>query len=217
MEWTSGRSFLYHRSENYKLDFLIQAETNDYEYSSTDDESPATTSVKKPSLSRPTEFVALVPDPRRRRDIIDNAELKEVKAAFQQAASCWVPVANRYIKLQKDLPAMQCNASLDENDLVDAACLAQGAGFPVRVPWRKNLKIRDIKDSGITDHELRDELMDVFEARQMFIERNEKLKIDIKARKAENVRVAELEATQRAIRISLGISKPDFTHRDGTR
>ena len=111
---------------------------------------------------------------------------------------------------------MQGNASSDENDPVDAGNLAKGVGFLVRVPWRQNLKIRDIQER-IKDDELRDELMDVFDARQMFLEKTKKLKRDITALKAENIRVAEFEATQRTVRFSLGFSAQNFTHRVGSR
>ena len=111
---------------------------------------------------------------------------------------------------------MQGNASSVQNDPMDIDSLARDAGFRVRVPWARRPKLWEIKGNKMTDDTLRDELMDIIDARLLFMEKTEKLERDIEAQNATNKGAADNQRTQGAIGMATGFPAQCITDRAGS-
>lgn len=132
-------------------------------------------------------FVAEVPDAQTRRAIIGNATKKKLYAAFRNAVSLWESTAKRHEEAHELLQRALRNQPPCGNNLIDRGLLARSAGFTVRAPWRlANTSVRSTTANKITIDELRDELMDVLDARELFMARHKELKHEIRVIQAEN-------------------------------
>jgi hypothetical protein len=132
-------------------------------------------------------FVAEVPDAQTRRAVIGNATKKKLYAAFRNAVSLWESTAKRHEEAHELLQRALRNQPPCGNNPIDRGLLARSVGFTVRVPWRLgNTSVRSTTENNITIDELRDELMDVLDARELFMARHKELKHEIRVIQADN-------------------------------
>ena len=145
-----------------------------------------------------------VPGRHVRRNKSDNMELSELKEKFRRATKCWNTLAENHIRLRAELRSLQGKSGSGDDITVKASLLVREADFPVRVEWSGKLNQIELDRNEMDIFELRHELEDVLNTRELFRMRNKRIERQIRARKAELKKArkdaASIEETQQIIR-----------------